>query len=321
MKILHLVRAGPDSSLARDLSLVLESPLDETAVEVLPWKHRWDPRPLWRLRRLVLGWQPHTVHVWGLPALRAFRLALGRWRGRVVVNRPLSETSQCGAWDRWLLRGADRILVGGMAEAAHCGQAGVPADRLRVVPPGIAEQPSATSGDSTVVCAGALEPHLGFWDALWALDILRFVHEDIELVIAGEGPERSRLERFAANAGLSQRVRMVGSVPDRSALLSSATVVWVPSRTDYGQGAVLEAMAAGRPVIASRWPTLAELVVDGQTGWLIEPGNKMELAQKTRRLMDDPALRRSMGEAARRRVAEHFGATHWVGAWRHAWNE
>jgi glycosyltransferase involved in cell wall biosynthesis len=336
MKILHIVPSLYPSSLQRDLFL-LHAAQDArmgvctlgddgaalqpqgVRVKTLAWNSLLDPRPLWRLARWVREWQPSTVHVWGLPALRAFRLALGKWRGQVVGNRLVSSTSQWNIVDRWLLRGVDRILVRGPAEAARCRHAGVQAERLRLVPPGMTPQPRAESVSSTIVCAGALQPNQGFWDAIWALDILRFVAEDIELVIAGEGPERARLQRFADNAGLTQRVRLVGEAVDRSAILRSAAVVWVPSRADTGARVVLEAMAAGRPVIASRWPGLAELVVDDKTGWLVDPGNKMELAQKTRRLLEDPLLRSSMGEAARRRVADHFGTAQFVSAWWRAW--
>ena len=74
-------------------------------------------------------------------------------------------------------------------------------------------------------------------------------------------------------------------------LLAQAAVVWVPSLADSGFGVALQAMAAGRPVVASRWPALAELVVDGETGYLVQPGSKIELAQKTRRLLGDAGLR------------------------------
>ena len=80
----------------------------------------------------------------------------------------------------------------------------------------------------------------------------------------------------------------------------------MPSLRGGGVGAALEAMAAGRPVVASRLADLAEIVVDGETGFLVEPNNKAALARQTRLLLDDPQRRRRMGEAGRQRVAEHF---------------
>jgi glycosyltransferase involved in cell wall biosynthesis len=339
MRIFHIVPHLGTSSLSRDLlALVAHSPGAAALVctlqgdgeplrgrgvpvETLAWNRPLDPRPLWRLGRLLDAEKPDAVHVWGLPALRTLRLAavLGKkWPGRVVVNRPLSSKrsgGSVGTLDRWLLRGADCLVVASTAEAGRCLHMGIPQSHLRLVKPGVAPQTPAEIARKTIVCAGALQPYNGFWDAIWTMDILHFACADIELVIAGEGPDRPRLERFAENTGLRSRIHFTGEPADLRALLRTAAVVWVPSRVDSGARVALEAMAAGRPVIASRWPALAEAVVDGETGWLIEPGDKMALAQKTRRLLDDPQLCRSMGAAARRRVEEEFSVQRFVRSW------
>src|SRR5262249_52305238 len=91
-------------------------------------------------------------------------------------------------------------------------------------------------------------------------------------------------------------------------LMSKAEVAWVPGRVEGGVQTALEAMAAGRPVVASNWPRLAELVREGETGFLVPPGDKTALARQTQRLLTDAALRRTRGEAARRRAAEPFRA-------------
>jgi glycosyltransferase involved in cell wall biosynthesis len=148
----------------------------------------------------------------------------------------------------------------------------------------------------------------GFYEAIWVLDILRYVHPDLHLVVAGSGPDRQRLERFAAATGLKAFIHFVGPVADVRPLLTRAEVVWSPGRVDTGARVVLEAMAAGRPVVASRWPRLAELIRDGETGYLVPAADKTALAARTQRLLEDAALRQAMGEAGRRRVAERFRA-------------
>src|SRR5262249_47302728 len=90
-------------------------------------------------------------------------------------------------------------------------------------------------------------------------------------------------------------------------------VVWVPSLREGGRGAALEAMAAGRPVVANALPGLAELVVDGQTGSLVKPGDKPQRARATRLLLDDPGRARALGEAGRRPAEEAFGVARLVG--------
>jgi glycosyltransferase involved in cell wall biosynthesis len=89
-------------------------------------------------------------------------------------------------------------------------------------------------------------------------------------------------------------------------LLSRAAVVWVPSLTGGGVNVALEAMALGRAVVASRLPALAEVIADGKSGLLFTPGNKVELARQTRRLVDGPDLARRLGEEGRRRAAAQF---------------
>ncbi len=82
-------------------------------------------------------------------------------------------------------------------------------------------------------------------------------------------------------------------------------LVWVPTRHG-GVCAALEAMAAGRAVVGVHNPSLSEILVPGENGFLVEPGNKAALARQSRLLLDDSAERRRLGEAGRQRVAEYF---------------
>jgi glycosyltransferase involved in cell wall biosynthesis len=98
----------------------------------------------------------------------------------------------------------------------------------------------------------------------------------------------------------------LGSLPDYGKVLGRAEVVWVPSLKPRGYNVALEAMAAGKPVVASRLPGLTEIVQDAETGYLIPVGDKVSLARKTRLILDDPNVRLRMGEAGRRRARERF---------------
>jgi glycosyltransferase involved in cell wall biosynthesis len=97
--------------------------------------------------------------------------------------------------------------------------------------------------------------------------------------------------------------------------------VWVPSLANTGARVALEAMAAGRPVIASRWPALAEVVVHGETGYLVDPGSKIDLAQKSRQLLGDAGLRCRLGVAGRRRAEEIFSPDGFAASWQRACSE
>jgi glycosyltransferase involved in cell wall biosynthesis len=142
--------------------------------------------------------------------------------------------------------------------------------------------------------------------------MLKYVFPDLHLILIGDGPDRSRLEQFVRLIEAEGHVHFLGHQPDAAALLGHAEVVWVPSRKHGGVNVALEAMAAGRPVVASRLPALAEVLSDGKTGFLIDPGDKMALARKTRWLLHDPNRSRQMGEAGRQRGERDFSATGFV---------
>jgi glycosyltransferase involved in cell wall biosynthesis len=158
-----------------------------------------------------------------------------------------------------------------------------------------------------LLAGGPVEPPRGLREAVWALDILRHVYDDLHLVIAGEGPDRPRVQAFARALGAGARVHFTGPCADLGPLLERADLVWVPSLADRGRCTAAEAMGAGRPVVAARWPGLAEVVDDGVTGHLVPPDDKAALARQSRPLLEDADRRRHLGEAGRHRAVERFG--------------
>jgi glycosyltransferase involved in cell wall biosynthesis len=153
---------------------------------------------------------------------------------------------------------------------------------------------------------GPLERYKGFREAVWAFDILTYIYKDLHLVLVGTGPDQSRIAHFARNIQVAGRVHFPGPCRDLAPWLDRAEIVWVPSLREAGHCAALEAMAAGRPVVASRLPGLAQVVENGVTGYLVTPNNKAELARQTRILLDDAQRRQRFGAAGRHRVEQHF---------------
>jgi glycosyltransferase involved in cell wall biosynthesis len=288
----------------------------EPVVHVLGKTRLFDFVALWKLRRLLHSFRPDIIHAWGPAAVRNLAL-VGRRKSRLVVGAPLSYQSM-KPLDRWLLRKADRIVVRSKAEAERCRLAGLPKDRVVIVEPGIDHSPLTTDHSPLtthysplIICAGKLEPHKGYRDAIWALDIVSFLYPDIHLAMAGQGPDRQRLENFAQRNKISPRISFLGPCGDMPGLLARATVVWVPSLADAGLSMALEAMAAGKPVIATNVPSLREIIDDGRTGFLIPPGDKVALARRTCELLRNSDLARNMGEAARTHV-QGFSAKRFV---------
>lgn len=126
-----------------------------------------------------------------------------------------------------------------------------------------------------------------------------------ELLLAGDGPERALLERRAAELGIGGRLQFLGARSDIPALLNAADAFVMSSRTEGLPMALLEAMGTGVPCVATAVGGVPGLLADG-CGLLAPPGDSAALAATMRRLMEDAALRRSLAEAGRVRVAAHY---------------
>ncbi len=135
------------------------------------------------------------------------------------------------------------------------------------------------------------------------------------VLLVGDGPTRGAAERQAASLGLEDSVRFLGRRADVPALLALADVVVHPSTEEGFSNAILEAMAAGKPVVAARVGGNPEAVVDGETGLLVPLGDAEALAAATVRLLADPGEARRLGAAGRGRAAKLFALTTMVGAY------
>jgi glycosyltransferase involved in cell wall biosynthesis len=123
-----------------------------------------------------------------------------------------------------------------------------------------------------------------------------------------EGAFQASLEREAERLGVRDRVVFAGHREDAASLVGELDLLVLPSWTEGLPGVVLEAMARSRAVVATPVGGTPEVVADGETGLLVPPRDPDALADAVSRLLADPELRRRMGEAGRRRVAEHFTA-------------
>jgi glycosyltransferase involved in cell wall biosynthesis len=290
-------------------------------IEALGWSHIFDPRPLWKLRRWIQMFQPNIIHAWQRPALRA--LCLMGHRTRVVVSQAVPRQSLGPATPlaRWLLRAADRVVVAGPADAERSRRLGLPDAALRPARLAVPTPPPRSHAEIRarllerfpaipprarfVACIGPLDPHKGLREAVWAFAILHYLYNDLHLLMIGSGPEAARLRQDARQQGVPDRVHLLGDRSDVPDLLGVCEVAWVLGRHG-GDGAVLEAMAAGRPILAARRPDLAELLGADEAGVLVSARDTGALARQTRHLLEDSTLRARFGEAGRRRAARHF---------------
>ena len=204
---------------------------------------------------------------------------LTRAPARLVVHRRIDDVPHSRRLTRWKYAAGDLVCV---SEAVREGLAawGVPPDRLHTVP-SAAEAPASLParppprGPFHLLSLGALVQHKGHADLLDALAILP---GPVRLEIAGDGPERGPLEAQAHRLGLGERLRFLGDVAEGRDAFARADLFVQPSRSEGLGTAVLDAFAAGLPVVASRVGGLPELVQPGRTGWLAAPRNPASLA-------------------------------------------
>jgi glycosyltransferase involved in cell wall biosynthesis len=130
---------------------------------------------------------------------------------------------------------------------------------------------------------------------------------DLHVIIAGEGSQRTAIEQQIRELGLTGRVRLLGHVDDIRPLLSCSDVVASSSGSHEGvPQSLVQALAMERPVVATDVGSVAELIVDEQTGLLVRPDDPAALAGAIECLLDHPALARSCGERGRGHVVAHY---------------
>ena len=141
---------------------------------------------------------------------------------------------------------------------------------------------------------------------LRALELLQAHKQRLRVVLAGDGPLEADLKDFARAHGVAEMVRFIGYREDVAQLLSACDMYVLPSLSEGMPRSIIEAMALGRPVLASNIRGSRELIVDGVTGLLVPPKDEQSLAAAIAKLMDEPKLRARMGNAGRERALSEF---------------
>ena len=129
---------------------------------------------------------------------------------------------------------------------------------------------------------------------------------DLKVFFIGDGPIRSRLEKMVYKNGLQERVVFLGHCNNIAEITSALDIAVLASHFEGMGRVILEAMAAGIPVVATRVGGIPDLIADQETGFLVEPHNPGQLAEAILRLASDPDLRREMGNAGKKSVDERF---------------
>jgi glycosyltransferase involved in cell wall biosynthesis len=261
------------------------------------------------LRRALVQLRPDLVHTHLVHADAFGALASLRAPWRLVSTKHNDDRFRAGPFrhvERALTRRATRVIAITHALERFCVErVGLPAAKIDVVHYGLddvaawgAGGPAPPDGRFALV-VGRLVEQKGVDVAVRALAQLP---ADVRLAVLGEGPERPRLEGL----GAGDRLLLPGRVGDVRAWLDAASVVLHPVRWEGFGLAVLEAMLAGRAVVASNVSAVPELVVDGETGLLVPPDDPDALARAANELLAGPARAARLGAAGRERARAEF---------------
>jgi len=229
--------------------------------------------------------------------------------------------------DKIARRSSDIIIANSQAVADDViRREGVDPGRIRVIRNGVVLPPHAdqqrraavratfglTDDGPVVGCVGTFQKKGKGQDrVVEVMATIRQRRRDAWLVFIGDGPERPTVEGLAFAAGLD-RVRFLGSVPDARTLYDGLDVVISASDAEGLPNVVLEAAAAGRPIVATDAGGTPEIVIDGQTGLLVPVGDTDGLARGLTRLLEHADLAARLGSAAREHVATTFGLDRFV---------
>lgn len=313
-RVLVVTGGGPSEPITaagaehRTLFLDTSSELNPRLWSSVGLLRRWVEREGWQLvhaqtrvaqavsAAAVRGLEvPRVTTCHGYFKTRLFRRLLPLWGDRVIaisraVERHLREDWKVPAGRiAYVPHGVEKIL--GEAEL----------ERLAVQ---ARSELKPAPGTLSLGALGRLSPVKGYHVLIEAMARLRDL--PLTLTLIGEGPEAARLDGLIARLGLADRVRRVPAIPNHHVILHAFDAFCAPSIQEGLGLSVLDAMARGTPVIASRVGGLPDLIRDGETGYLAEPGNPDALARAIRSMASDPEARARIGAAGRRFVEREF---------------
>lgn len=274
---------------------------------------------LWRMRKDV-----DVVHVHQHSWVGLFVVVMSKLLGKPVLTKlpnvgelgiPGLRAMTFGSFRKRILFLSDAIVSMSSVSHSELVDAGYPPHRILGVPNGIAlncqgaaSRERYTGEPCRVVFVGRLseEKNIDVLLEAWFAVVRTRSRVAARLELWGDGPLAPNLKALSNTLGLSETVAFMGHVDDVSSRLRDVDIFVLPSRAEGNSNAVLEAMAAGLPVVSSRVGGTPMLVGDEGADFLCEPRDVASLASMLLRLIEEPELRSALGAAMRRRVETHF---------------
>jgi glycosyltransferase involved in cell wall biosynthesis len=216
-----------------------------------------------------------------------------------------------GAWILKLLRRADCVVATSAASAHEALEQGFSRGQVVCIPNGVdirrfAPRSGPAQARTRILCVGRLIPGKGHAVLLDAFAQLCRECGSLRLEIVGDGPEKRALERKAGHLGLARAVVFHGEAASVETFFDNTAVAVQPSLSEGMSNVMLEAMAAGLPVVATRTGAAPDVISDGVNGFLVDPGSADQIRDAVKTIIADEALARRLGAAARRTVEENY---------------
>ena len=293
------------------------------AVEIIACNGRWDWSAVAQIRSLLEKHDVDVLHPHGYKADLYALAAASRNRVALLAtshNWPSNLLSMrvYAGLDRLALRRFDKVIVVSDAVADVLRRWGVAAEKVALIPNGVdldrfrSAVPKLRNeigvNRPLVGFVGRLVPEKGGALLMRAAQQVLAVYPNAMFVLVGEGPAHQEWKALAGELGIGKQVVFAGVRDDMSEVYASFDIAVLPSLIEALPMCLLEAMAAGKPVIATRVGAVPRLVVDVQTGLLLEPGDLNALATAIIRLLGNPDLACQLGQNGRAHVAQHFSA-------------
>lgn len=290
--------------------------LTEQGVDCQTLDRRWrlDPLVLVRLAKELRRSRADVLHLWGQAAVNYCRAI-----NRFISLKPMLTTLP-----------AQTLPTPSLSTPSHS----IAKQSNRIVP-GVA--PACTANlsrqqfldeqllpaDSTLIAvAGPLTREQRLDEAIWYFELMRTLDERVRLLIFGDGPDRHRLERFSRLTSEPDAIRFLGYRSDFRELLPHADLFWhTAAPSEAVPQTVLEAMAAGVPVVANNGPGCREVIVDEDNGFLAPNNGRAIFARQTRKLILDPQLSDRIATNAVRVVHQRFNVDEMTRAYTDAYTK